>query len=229
MSAFDHGRRRREDVFDASRVNRRQTEPRPRILNSAPFLNVSALMKTPLFHVLRAAALLLTTAAAAGDAKSVLDLPLKDIDGKATTLGAHAGKVLLVVNVASECGNTPQYAGLQALWEKYKDRGLVVCGFPCNDFGGQEPGSPAEIKAFCQNNYRVTFPMFQKVKVVGADRHPLYAALTGKDGAFPGDVTWNFGKFLIGRDGKPRQRFEPDIEPNDPLLVKSIEEALAAK
>ncbi len=174
-------------------------------------------------------ALLFATLAAAGDAKSVLEVPLKDIDGKETKLGAHAGKVLLLVNVASECGNTPQYTGLQALWEKYQGRGLVVCGFPCNDFGGQEPGSPAEIKAFCKDNYRVTFPMFGKVKVVGVNQHPLYAALTGKDGAFPGDVTWNFGKFLVGRDGKPLQRFEPDVEPNDAALVKAIEDALGKK
>jgi glutathione peroxidase len=167
--------------------------------------------------------------ASAGEPTSVLDIPLKDIDGQDTRLAAHAGKVLLLVNVASECGNTPQYAGLQALWEKYRDRGLVVCGLPCNDFGGQEPGSNVEIKAFCQSNYRVTFPMFDKIKIVGDAKHPLYAALTGKDGAFPGDVTWNFGKFLIGRDGKPLRRFEPDVEPNDASLVKAIEEALGAK
>ena len=106
----------------------------------------------------------------AGDTKSILDIPLKDIDGKETSLKPFAGKVLLLVNVASECGNTPQYAGLQALWEKYKDRGLVVCGFPCNDFGGQEPGSNEDIKNFCQSNYRVTFPMFDKLKVVGPGR-----------------------------------------------------------
>jgi glutathione peroxidase len=181
-------------------------------------------------NLLHAAALLMFTALAlAGDAKSVLDIPLKDIDGKETKLATHAGKVLLLVNVASQCGNTPQYAGLQALWEKYKDRGLVVCGIPCNDFGAQEPGSNAEIKTFCKSTYNVTFPMFDKVKVVGADKHPLYAALTGSDGAFPGDVTWNFGKFLIGRDGKPLKRFEPDVEPNDAELVKVIEDALAKK
>ena len=173
--------------------------------------------------------LALTTFAFAGDAKSVLDIPLKDIEGKETKLNAHAGKVLLIVNVASECGNTPQYAGLQALWEKYKDRGLVVCGIPCNDFGAQEPGSNADIKSFCTKNYRVTFPMFDKVKITGDAKHPLYAALTGKDGAFPGDVAWNFGKFLISRDGKPLQRFEPDVEPNDSTLVKAIEDALAKK
>lgn len=169
---------------------------------------------------------LLSAAGLAGEAKSILDIPLKDIDGKPATLRPHAGKVLLLVNVASQCGSTPQYAGLQALWEKYRDRGLVVCGFPSNDFGGQEPGSNEEIKAFCRDNYGVTFPMFGKIKVVGADRHPLYAALTGKDAAFPGDVTWNFGKFLLGRDGKALRRFEPDLEPTDPTMVRAIEEAL---
>ena len=189
---------------------------------------LSLAMKIPA-ALLASAFAALASLAYAGDAKSVLDIPLKDIDGKTTTLGAYAGKVLLLVNVASQCGNTPQYAGLQALWEKYKDRGLVVCGLPCNDFGAQEPGSNDEIKAFCQSNYRVTFPMFDKIKITGDAKHPLYAALTGKDGAFPGDVTWNFGKFLIGRDGKPLQRFEPDVEPNDPALVKAIEDALAKK
>ena len=172
---------------------------------------------------------LVATACLAGDARSVLDIPLKDIDGRETKLATHAGKVLLIVNVASQCGNTRQYAGLQALWEKYKDRGLVVCGFPCNDFGAQEPGSNDEIKTFCKSNYSVTFPMFDKVKVLGDDRHPLYAALTAKDGAFPGDVAWNFGKFLIGRDGKPLKRIEPSTKPNDAQVVKAIESALAAK
>ena len=182
------------------------------------------------FHFFQTAALLLfSTVAFAGDAKSVLDIPLKDIEGKETELNTHAGKVLLLVNVASECGNTPQYAGLQALWEKYQDRGLVVCGIPCNDFGAQEPGSNADIKSFCTKNYRVTFPMFDKVIITGDAKHPLYAALTGKEGAFPGDVAWNFGKFLIGRDGKPLQRFEPDVEPNDPTFVKAIEDALGKK
>jgi len=170
-----------------------------------------------------------TTSALAGDAKSVLDIPVKDIEGKDTSLKPYAGKVLLVVNVASQCGNTPQYAGLQQLWEKYKDRGLVVCGFPCNDFGAQEPGSNAEIKTFCTSNYHVTFPMFDKVAVLGDDRHPLYTALTGKGAAFPGDVSWNFGKFLISRDGKPIARFEPETQPDDSTVIKAIEDALGKK
>jgi glutathione peroxidase len=174
-------------------------------------------------------ALLATTFAIAADMKPVSDIPLKDIDGKDTSLKAYAGKVLLLVNVASKCGNTPQYTGLEALHEKYKAQGLVVVGIPCNDFGGQEPGTNDQIKEFCTTKYKVTFPMLDKVHVKGAEQHPLYTALTGKDGAFPGDVKWNFGKFLIGRDGKPLKRIEPGVKPGDPALVKSIEEALAAK
>ena len=161
--------------------------------------------------------------------KSILDIPLKDIDGKDTTLAAYKGKVLLVVNVASQCGLTPQYEGLQALHEKFKNEGLVVLGFPCNDFGAQEPGTNAEIKTFCTENYKVTFPMFDKIHVKGPEQHPLYAALTGKDGAFPGNVKWNFGKFLIGRDGKPLKRLDPNTEPTDAEVVSAIEAALAAK
>ncbi|OYW69763.1 MAG: hypothetical protein B7Z21_00725 [Verrucomicrobiales bacterium 32-60-5] len=130
-----------------------------------------------------ASSLLLAVALSAADApKSVYDVPLKDIDGKDTTLKAYAGKVLLIVNVASECGYTPQYAGLQALHEKMSGKGLAVLGFPCNDFGGQEPGSEAEIKSFCSLNYKVTFPMFAKVAIKGDAKHPLYAALQSAAG-----------------------------------------------
>lgn len=175
-------------------------------------------------------ALMLTaTSAFAADAPSLQDIPLKDIEGKSTSLKAYQGKVLLLVNVASECGNTPQYEGLQSLYDKYKDKGLVVLGFPCNDFGAQEPGSNEEIKQFCTSKYKVTFPMLDKIHVKGAEQHPLYAALTGTTGAFPGNVKWNFGKFLIGRDGKPLQRIEPGTEPTDAEVVKAIEAALAAK
>ena len=169
--------------------------------------------------------MLATTAALAAD-KSILDIPLKDIDGKDTSLAAYKGKVLLLVNVASQCGLTPQYEGLQALHEKFKDAGLVVLGFPCNDFGAQEPGTNAEIKTFCTENYKVSFPMFDKIHVKGPEQHPLYTALTSKDGAFPGDVEWNFGKFLIGRDGKPLKRIEPGTEPTDAEVVSAIEAAL---
>lgn len=153
-------------------------------------------------------------------------IPLKDIDGKDTSLKAYSGKVLLVVNVASQCGLTKQYKELQALHEKFKDQGFAVLGFPCNDFGAQEPGSNEEIKQFCTSKFSVSFPMFDKLHVKGPQQHALYAALTGKEGAFPGDVKWNFGKFLIGKDGKPLQRFEPRTTPDDASVVSAIEKAL---
>jgi glutathione peroxidase len=124
---------------------------------------------------------------------------------------------------------TPQYKALQALQEKYQAKGFTVLAFPSNDFGAQEPGTNLEIKEFCTNKYKVTFPLFDKIHVKGDDQHPLYAALTGKEGAFPGDVKWNFGKFLIGPDGKPLARFEPGTTPDDAALVKAIEEALPKK
>jgi len=157
------------------------------------------------------------------------DIPLKNIDGKDTSLKAYAGKVLLIVNVASFCGNTPQYKGLESLYQKYKDQGLVVLGMPCNQFGKQEPGSNEEIKEFCSKNYAVTFPMFDKLDVKGANQHALYKELSGKDSPFPGDVKWNFGKFLVGRDGKLLRRIEPGVKPESPEVTKAIEDALAAK
>ena len=179
--------------------------------------------------LLTAAALGFSTALTLAATPPLADIPLKDIDGKATNLGAYQGKVLLIVNVASKCGNTPQYAGLESLYEKYKDQGLVILGFPCNDFGAQEPGSNDQIKQFCSTKYQVSFPMFDKLHVKGTEQHPLYKALTGKEGAFPGDVKWNFGKFLIGRDGAPIKRFEPSVKPDNAQLVKAVETALAAK
>jgi glutathione peroxidase len=160
---------------------------------------------------------------------NLLDIPLKDIDGKATSLKAYQGKVMLVVNVASRCGFTPQYKGLEALHRKFKDQGFTVLGFPSNDFGGQEPGTAAEIKEFCSTNYDVTFPMFDKVKVKGDGKHPLYAALTGQSSPFPGDVGWNFGKFLIGADGKILARFDSRVSPESADLISAVEKALAAK
>jgi glutathione peroxidase len=157
------------------------------------------------------------------------DIPLKDINGKATSLKAYEGKVLLVVNVASKCGLTPQYKALEATHQKYKDKGFSVLGFPCNDFGSQEPGSNDEIKEFCSTKYNVTFPMFDKLHVKGPEQHPLYAALSGKGSPFPGDVKWNFGKFLIGRDGRIIQRFEPKVAPDAPEVTQAIEAALAEK
>jgi glutathione peroxidase len=160
---------------------------------------------------------------------ALYDIALKDINGKATSLKDYKGKVLLLVNVASHCGNTPQYKGLESLYQKYKDQGLVVLGFPCNQFGKQEPGSNEEIKEFCTKTYNVTFPMFDKLDVKGANQHPLYKEISGNDSPFPGDVKWNFGKFLVGRDGKILKRIEPGVKPETPEVVKAIEDALAAK
>ena len=165
----------------------------------------------------------------AGAAGSIYDIPLKDIDGKDATLKPYAGKVLLLVNVASHCGFTPQYTALEAIHQKYAAQGLVVCGFPCNQFGGQEPGTDAEIKAFCTSKYSVTFPMFDKLEVNGANRHPLYVALAGKNSPFPGNIKWNFTKFLIGRDGKILNRFDSKVKPDSAEVTKAIEAALAAK
>lgn len=166
--------------------------------------------------------LLMTSLAIAADTR-VSDIAVKDIDGKDTTLKAYAGKVLLIVNVASECGYTPQYAGLQALHEKMSGQGFAVLGFPCNDFGGQEPGSEAQIKSFCTENYKVTFPMFSKVSIKGEAKHPLYAALQSAVG---GEVGWNFEKFLIGKDGKVLKRFTSEVAPDSPELLQAIEAAL---
>lgn len=162
-------------------------------------------------------------------AGSLEDIPLKDIDGKDTSLKPYQGKVVLVVNVASHCGYTPQYQGLETIYEKYKEKGLVVVGFPCNQFGAQEPGTAQEIKTFCSSKYNVTFPLFSKIEVNGPNRHPLYVALAGKDSPFPGDIKWNFSKFLIGRDGKILNRFEPGTKPESPELTAAIDSALATK
>ena len=156
-------------------------------------------------------------------------IPVKDIDHKATTLGAYQGKVRLVVNVASKCGYTKQYAGLEAIYEKYKDQGFVVLGFPCNQFGGQEPGTNEEIKQFCTSKYDVTFPLFDKIEVNGANRHPLYVALAGDTSPFPGNIKWNFNKFLIGKDGKILKRFDSKVTPDSAEATEAITAALAAK
>jgi len=174
-------------------------------------------------------AIIMTTTLSLHAADSLYDIPLKDIDGKNTTLKPFAGKVLLIVNVASKCGHTPQYAALEAAFQKYSAQGLVVCGFPCNQFGGQEPGTDAEIKEFCTAKYNVTFPLFDKLEVNGANRHPLYAALAGKDSPFPGNIKWNFAKFLIGRDGKILARFDSKVKPDSEAVTKAIETALAVK
>jgi glutathione peroxidase len=161
---------------------------------------------------------------------NVHDIPLRTLAGEPSSLAALAGKTLLVVNVASQCGLTPQYAGLQRLHERYCERGFSVAGFPCNQFGGQEPGSPAEIAGFCSLNYGVTFPMFGKIEVNGPGRHPLYAYLTAVPDASgqAGDVQWNFEKFLIRPDGTVAARFRPRTEPESPELVAAVEANLPA-
>lgn len=156
------------------------------------------------------------------------DFSAKTIDGDDKPLRDYAGKVVLVVNVASQCGLTPHYAGLQELYDGYKDRGLVVLGFPCNQFGAQEPGSEAAIKTFCETRFGVTFPMFAKIDVNGAGRHPLFAYLTAAptqpDG--PGDISWNFAKFLIDRGGNVTARFAPPTAPVSEEIVSAVDKAL---
>jgi glutathione peroxidase len=174
---------------------------------------------------------------------TVLDIPVDRIDGTHTSLAEHQGKVLLIVNVASLCGFTPQYAALEALYEAHRQKGLVVCGFPANDFAGQEPGSNAEIQSFCETSFGVKFPMYSKIAVTGKERHRLYSALVasapqttgdttglrqhlvefGVQPTSPPEVLWNFEKFLVGRDGKVVSRFAPDVTPEDPVLREAVE------
>ncbi|MFF0720951.1 glutathione peroxidase [Micromonospora sp. NPDC003816] len=159
---------------------------------------------------------------------TVFDTPIDALAGGPADLSQYRGRTLLVVNVASRCGLTPQYAGLQKLQDEYADRGLVVLGVPCNQFAGQEPGSAAEISEFCQVNYGVTFPLTEKVDVNGADRHPLYAALvdTADADGHTGDVRWNFEKFLVAPDGTVAARFAPTVTPDDPTLRAAVEKTL---
>lgn len=164
----------------------------------------------------------------AADATSPLDFEMESIDGQKVDLEQYKGKVVLIVNVASRCGLTPQYAGLQDLYEQHKDDGLVVLGFPCNQFGGQEPGTAAEIKQFCSTRYDVTFPLFAKVEVNGESAAPLYKFLTKQDvePKGPGDISWNFEKFLVNRDGKLIARYRPQTKPDDEELRTAIQKAL---
>jgi glutathione peroxidase len=156
------------------------------------------------------------------------DFTLTALDGTPLPLAEFRGKAVLLVNVASRCGLTPQYAELEALWREAGDLGLVVLGLPCNQFGAQEPGSAEEIRAFCSTRYDVTFPMTAKTEVNGPGQHPLYAWLTGSDAAFPGRIQWNFEKFLIGADGGVLGRFEPTVRPQDGGLKAAIADALPA-
>jgi glutathione peroxidase len=159
---------------------------------------------------------------------TVYDFSAQTIDGKTRKLADYRGKVLLVVNTASKCGFTPQYKGLEAVYEKFKDRGFAVLGFPCNQFGAQEPGAESEIAEFCEMNYGVTFPMFAKVDVNGADAHPLFKHLTSARKGLLGSeaIKWNFTKFLVGKDGQVIERYAPTTTPES--IVKDIEKALAA-
>ncbi|HEY4355545.1 MAG TPA: glutathione peroxidase [Acidobacteriaceae bacterium] len=170
-------------------------------------------------------------AAFAGTATQVYSYKLKTIDGEPTSLAAYKGKVLLVVNVASACGYTPQYSALEAVYEKYKDKGLVIVGVPANNFANQESGTDAEIKTFCNRKYHVTFPMMSKVSVLGADQTPLYHFLTDKaaNPSVGGDIKWNFTKFLIARNGTPVNRFEPATKPDSPEVITAIESELQKK
>lgn len=169
--------------------------------------------------------------AADAKTKSVLDFKMKDIDGKDVKLNKYKGKVLLVVNTASKCGYTPQYEGLQAIYEKYNAKGFYVLGFPANNFGGQEPGKETEIKEFCESKYKVKFPMFAKISVKGEDQDPMYKFLTSKETnpEFAGDITWNFNKFLVDRSGKVVARFSSKDTPESEKVVQAIEKYLSAK
>jgi glutathione peroxidase len=185
--------------------------------------------------LLGAIALMLTATtarAAEGDhVKGPLDFKMKDIKGKELDLSQYKGKVVLLVNVASKCGYTPQYRGLEKLYEDYKDKGLVVIGIPANEFGKQEPGTNEQILEFCESNYKVTFPLLAKVVVKGEGTIPLYEYLTSKktNPEHAGEIQWNFTKFLVGRDGQVKARFEPDVKPDSDEMVKAVQKELEEK
>jgi glutathione peroxidase len=160
--------------------------------------------------------------------KSAYDFSVLDVEGKPAKLGAYKGKVALIVNVASRCGYTPQYKDLQALYDKYKSKGFVVLGFPSNDFGGQEPGTDKEIKSFCETNFNVKFPLFNKGPVLGEKKQPLYKFLTEESGeAFKGEIGWNFEKFLVDKEGRVVGRYKSAVKPMDSEIVKALEGTLA--
>jgi len=160
---------------------------------------------------------------------SIYNFGLVGIDGQPMPFDYYRGQVLLIVNVASQCGYTPQYAGLEALYTKYKDQGLVVVGFPANNFGGQEPGTNQEIKTFCSRKYNVTFPLYSKISVKGTDQAPLYKFLVKEDPTHSGEIKWNFTKFLVDRNGNVVRRFESAVTPDDPQVVAAIEKLLLEK
>lgn len=158
---------------------------------------------------------------------NIYDVTVKDMSGNDVSLSKYEGKVLLIVNVASECGYTPQYEGLQKLYEAYKDKGFEILAFPCNDFGGQEPGSNEQIKEFCTSTFGVSFQLFDKIKVLGDEREPLYEKLINNPTTEQGDVKWNFEKFLISKSGDIVARFRTKVEPMSDEVVKAVEEELA--
>ena len=180
--------------------------------------------------VLAAVGILMFAAFAAGEGKTVFDYTLNTIDGQPAPLAAYKGKIVLLVNVASRCGFTPQYTALESIYARYKDRGFVIIGIPANNFGAQEPGTNQEIKTFCQSKYNVTFPMMSKVSVKGEDKTPLYQYLTDKsvNPKTGGDIQWNFTKFLVGPEGQIIARFEPKVTPDSPEVTGAIEQALAS-
>jgi glutathione peroxidase len=199
----------------------------PRI--SASFVNprlpgAKSRVASHMLHKIFAPTIALCSTAFAADITSIA---FATADGKKATLADYKGKAVLIVNVASKCGFTKQYEGLQKLYEEKKSDGLVILGFPCNDFGGQEPGTIQEIQSFCKLNYGVTFPIMGKLSVKGDSQHELYKALTGPNGAFPGNIKWNFGKILIDKNGKPVARFESLTKPDNKKLRTAIEAALA--
>jgi glutathione peroxidase len=163
-----------------------------------------------------------------GTAKSMYDFTLKDSKGKDVKLEEFRGRVVMLVNVASKCGYTPQYEGLQKIYERYKDQGFTILGFPANNFGAQEPGTNEEIQEFCRINYGVTFPVFSKISVKGDDKHPLYKYLTERETnpEFAGEIKWNFNKFLVGRDGRILARFDSGDKPEDAKVTQAVEQAL---
>ena len=172
----------------------------------------------------------LKTAPQADRPASPLDFTVKDIDGKDKNLASYKGKVVLIVNVASKCGFTTQYAGLEELYKKYADKGFVIIGFPANNFGAQEPGTNEEIKTFCSRKYNVTFPMYSKVSVKGDDQTPLYQYLTKQTGpSIAGDIKWNFTKFLVDRNGNVVERFESAVTPDSKEVVSAVEKQLSQK
>jgi glutathione peroxidase len=179
-----------------------------------------------LLPALAAIALVCGAAYAAGN--TIYEFTINSIDGQPVSLDQYKGHVVMLVNVASRCGYTPQYKALESTYEKYRDRGFFIVGIPANNFGGQEPGTNQEIKTFCSTKYNVTFPMMAKVSVKGADITPLYQYLTNKseNPLTGGEIQWNFTKFLIGPDGRPVARFEPEVTPDAPQVISAIETAL---